>query len=255
MRERVQEALVAAPTRSTVAAIRLLGGFALTEGGATVEVAPGTRRLLAFLAVHERRVSRSLVAGRLWPEAGEEEGLARLRSALWRLRQSSGAVVDVAGGGLRLAASTTVDVREMLAQVARLLDSTCPLVPADEDPSKLCCELLPEWWDDWVLVQRERLRQLRLHALESLAARLARERRFARALDVALAAVDAEPLRETPHRSVIQIHLAEGNRSEALRAYETYRAVLCAELGVQPSPRMEALVASLRGERRDMGAC
>jgi DNA-binding SARP family transcriptional activator len=252
MHQHAEQAVTQAPTDAgaDVGAVRvgLLDGFALFQGGRALEVAPGSQKLLAFLALRERPAPRSLVAGQLWPEAGEDEALARLRSALWRLRRRSHLVVESHNGHLRLVHSAAVDVREMHVQVARLLDLSRPLAPGDEDPCKLYCELLPDWWDDWVVVERERLRQLRLHALESLAARLAGERRFARALDVALAAVAAEPLRETPHRSVIAIHLAEGNRSEALRCYEAYRTLLCAELGVEPSPRMEALVATLRDE-------
>ncbi|HEY6203669.1 MAG TPA: bacterial transcriptional activator domain-containing protein [Candidatus Limnocylindria bacterium] len=78
-------------------------------------------------------------------------------------------------------------------------------------------ELLADWCDEWVLLERERLRQLRLHALEVLTQRLVTVGRYADAMEVALAALRSEPLRESAHRAVISVHLAEGNRSEALR--------------------------------------
>ena len=87
--------------------------------------------------------------------------------------------------------------------------------------------------------------ELRLHALETLAVRLADAGRFASAVEAALAAVRAEPLRESANRCLVTVHLAEGNSMEALRAYETFRQALSADLGMQPSIRMSVLVASL----------
>jgi hypothetical protein len=76
-------------------------------------------------------------------------------------------------------------------------------------------------------VEAEDWRQLRLHALEALAGRLA-----------ASAAVRAEPLRESAHAALIQVHLAEDNQSEALREFTRYRTPLHAELGLEPTPRL-----------------
>lgn len=64
----------------------------------------------------------------------------------------------------------------------------------------------------------------------------------AEAIEVGLAAVHNEPLRESAHRAVISVHLAEGNRSEALRHYAYYRQLVNDELGIEPSTRMEMLV-------------
>jgi DNA-binding SARP family transcriptional activator len=106
-------------------------------------------------------------------------------------------------------------------------------------------ELLPGWYDEWVLLERERLRQLRLHALEMLADKLTTVGRYGEAVQVAYAAVRAEPLRESAHRAVVRVHLAEGNLAEAGRAYAAFRDLLADELGVVPTILMEDLV--LRG--------
>jgi len=84
-----------------------------------------------------------------------------------------------------------------------------------------------------------------LHALDALAERLTASRRYADATSAALAAVKAEPLRETSHAALIRVYLAEGNRAEALAAFERYRALLHAELGLEPSPLIQALVKGL----------
>ena len=66
---------------------------------------------------------------------------------------------------------------------------------------------------------------------------------YVEALDAALAAVRSDPLRESARRLILRIHLAEGNQVEALRHFHSYRALLAAELGIEPSPRTWALVS------------
>jgi len=61
----------------------------------------------------------------------------------------------------------------------------------------LSADLLPDWYDDWVLLEAEDWRQLRLHALEALAGRLIALGRWGEAANAAGAAVRAEPLRES----------------------------------------------------------
>jgi DNA-binding SARP family transcriptional activator len=111
--------------------------------------------------------------------------------------------------------------------------------------SALSGEILPDWYDEWILIENEGWRQLRLHALEALADRLTARGRYGDAAAVALAAVRAEPLRESPRAALIRIHIAEGNPSEALREFARYGDLLMVELGVEPTERLRALVAGL----------
>jgi DNA-binding SARP family transcriptional activator len=106
-------------------------------------------------------------------------------------------------------------------------------------------ELLPSWYDDWVLLEREGLGQLRLHALEALADKLAAAARYAEAVQAAYAAVRIEPLRESAQRAVVRVHLAEGNVCEAVRAYEFFRAMLADEMGALASHEMRQLVYTI----------
>lgn len=97
-------------------------------------------------------------------------------------------------------------------------------------------ELLPDWLEDWPLLERERWDQLRLHTLESLVEQLWTQERYMAALQTALAAIAIEPVRETAHRLVIELHIAEGNAASALKHYQRYRGLLQRELGVTPLP-------------------
>jgi DNA-binding SARP family transcriptional activator len=222
--------------------LRLVGEFELTGPGAALAVGPSTQRLLAYLALSGRPVRRSVVAGTLALDTGEEKAAARLRSALWRVPRPAGeSLVEATGQRLRLAPAVRVDYRENEAEAAA----------GHADLGALGEDLLPDWDDDWVVVERERYRQARLHALEELCRRHRAAARYGAALHAGLLAVGSEPLRESAHRQVIETHLAEGNPAEALRQYDTFRRMLRAELGLPPSQAIRGLVAGLLGRPTD----
>ena len=118
--------------------------------------------------------------------------------------------------------------------------------PADEftaDAKLLGGQLLPDWYDEWVLVERERLRQLCLNALERLSCRWLEQGEIALAIDAAFAAVAGEPLRESAHRVLVAAHLAAGNLGEAVRQYEQYQRLLRDALDLEPSAAFKRQVA------------
>ena len=88
------------------------------------------------------------------------------------------------------------------------------LIPA------LSQSLLPDWLDEWLILDRERWDQVRLHALENLARLLMIAEKYLPALEAALAAVAIEPVRESAHRTVVEVYIAEGNSACALRHYQ-----------------------------------
>jgi DNA-binding SARP family transcriptional activator len=228
------------------AAIRLslLDGFELRIDGTPVEITPGGQRLLAFLAVQERPVLAEYVAACLWIDLSSEHARANLRAALDRIRLSEVTLVDAAAGHLRLGDDVSVDLRDAIDGARMLLSPRNEVVEGDFDEFLLSGDVLPGWHEDWVMIERERLRQLRLHALEALCRRLTSADRLAEAIDVGLAAVAADPLRESAHRVLIQAYLAEGNRAEAVRQCEVYRELLWNGLGVSPSAQLKALMAN-----------
>lgn len=226
--------------------LTLVGGFMLTCRGQVVALPLGAQRLLTFLALHPHPLRRSYVAGSLWPDGSEARSSACLRSALWRLRCPGVLVVHASSNHLRLADGVAVDTREIAASVRRLMDASASCSAEDLDPVPLTGELLPDWSvDDWILVERERLRQLCLHGLDAMCRRLLALRRHSEAIEAGLAAVRIEPLRESAHRMLIAVHLAEGNHCEALRQYRWYERILHDELSLAPSAQITALVSDL----------
>lgn len=230
--------------------VALLGGFRLFWGSSVLSVPRASQRLLAFLALHGRVVKRAAVAGALWPDTSESHAYSNLRSALSRLESTARRALTASKLEVGLAEDVSVDVRLVRALAHRLLD---PAVKPDQSDlgtaavAALSADLLPDWYDDWVLVEAEDWRQLRLHALEVLACRLTAAGRWGEAASAAGAAVRAEPLRESAHATLIQLHLAEGNQSEAIREFTRYRALLSAELGLEPTLPLRQLIRGLRG--------
>jgi DNA-binding SARP family transcriptional activator len=149
--------------------------------------------------------------------------------------------VDSSAGRLSLAAGIDVDIR-----VAEDDERVSEL-----DVTHLCGEVLSDWGDERVIVERERFRQLRLHRLEQLSERAQHQGRYAVALQAALAAVAIEPLRESGHRRVMLVHLVEDNPSEALRQYELVRTLLRDDLGLSPTAATRSVVATYLGRPLD----
>jgi DNA-binding SARP family transcriptional activator len=222
----------------------LLDGFELRCDGAVVGVPTSAQRLLSLLALRDRALLRGQVAGILWPDSSDAHAAASLRSALWRLRRLAFGIVEVTGHHLRLAPTVGVDVRR-LAWRASDLAAGVPARPEDVRWIAGAGDLLPGWDEDWLITERERLRQLRLDTLESMTRQLAGLGMYAQAVEAGLAAVAGEPFRESAHRCLIEAHLAQGNVAEAIRRYQAYRDLMRAELLLEPSSHMEKLLERL----------
>ena len=225
--------------------LRLLDGFHLDHEGQVMRVPHSVRRLLAFLGVHGP-TGRIEIAGTLWPEVVEAKAHASLRTVLWRLHRLAPGSLVAGREALALTPAVSVDVNSFVAAARRVLggDDAVAGEGSPLPPFTAMGELLPGWYEDWVLFERERLRQLHMHALEALAARLTQARRYAEAIEAALAAVRLEPLRESATRALISAYLAENNVVEAVRRFESFRDELTNELGAQPTPDLERLVRS-----------
>lgn len=193
-------------------------------------------------------MTRHQVAGTLWPESTGEHAGASLRSAVSRLEGPARQAVKVTAQDLGLHEGLVVDVHHSQALAHRLIDSDTQRAERDIGAaavSALSDDLLPGWYDDWAVIAAEDWRQLRMHALEAVAARLTAADRLAEAAAAALTAVRAEPLRESARAALIRVHMAEGNQSDALGEYERYRVLLQAELGIRPTSRLREVLAGL----------
>jgi DNA-binding SARP family transcriptional activator len=226
--------------------LRLLGGFELDGAGSPLRVSWATQRTLAFIALARRPIARSYIAGCLWGTSDEAHAHSSLRTALWRLGTIGPAIVASDRQTIALHPSVRVDVQEQELHARSILDGHWP-ASASGTHGVLMRDLLPEWYEDWVDAERERLRQLRLHALEAAAALLTEAGHHSAAIDLALAAVQGDSCRESAQRVLIAAHVAEGNISEAVRQFDRYSRNLHQRFGVPPSPELSSWVRVLVG--------
>ncbi|MGD9530221.1 AfsR/SARP family transcriptional regulator [Pseudonocardia sp.] len=228
--------------------IQVLGGFGLRVDGRSVPLALGAQRLLGCLALTPGGLPRAIAAELLWPDSPRGRAGANLRSALWRARRyGHQALVECDGARLLLAPSVATDLHVALELAREPRHERHGREPADAERliAMLSEGLLMDWSDDWLLIERQRWDQIRLHTLEALAQQLMACGTHLVALKAAFAAVAIEPVRESAHRTVVEIFLAEGNTACALKHYQRYRGMVQRELGVTPSRHMTRLVQPL----------
>jgi len=244
---------VRSPDNATTSGCKvdLIGGFRLRLHDRVVELPLGAQRLISYLALEGSWVTRTYAAEMLWPDSRRRQAAANLRTALWRVRgQACNDVVWTAPGRLALADTVAVDMQEAAKQARALIEAPVgqgaelPGVNA-ETVSRLSIRLLPGWYDDWVVSEQERWDQLRLHALEAAAEVLLCRGQHMLALEAGLVAARSELFRESAHRVIIRVYLAEGNWGAAMQHYQDYRRMLRRELNLAPTTAMDELMHPL----------
>ncbi|WP_425956117.1 AfsR/SARP family transcriptional regulator [Xylanimonas sp. McL0601] len=245
MPETVDDAAPGSGTDFAEYRLTLLGDVTVSNGGAPIPLLRRERLLVALLALQGSR-PRGYIAGTLWPDAPEERARASLRQSVRNLKQVLPEGFVVGRGSLSLAPDLDVDVWDVRQHcddvlsggggrltVRRAVDAVNAIVGP---------ELLLGEFDDWVDQERRRLQRQRLHALEHLTRELTRLGETSWAITAAEAAAELDPLREEPAALLIALHMAEGSVVEARRTFDSFRRRLRAELRVDPSPRVAALL-------------
>src|SRR5205807_831594 len=107
-------------------------------------------------------------------------------------------------------------------------------------------DLLPGFYEDWILSERDRLHDTYLSALRQVVKGCAETRQVERALDCAHRLVQADPLREVSYHNLMQLYLAVGRPEEALHHYQSLENLLKKEMQTVPSAPLRELAAKLR---------
>jgi DNA-binding SARP family transcriptional activator len=230
---------------SQAAGLTLTGEFELVVSGRQLRIPHSAERVLTYLALADRPVARIRLAGVLWGDSSDQSAAKSLRTTLWRIRHAGANLVLARDERLQLYQDVTVDVTDLTDLAMRLIHQPDPCALARLPLLVECVELLPDWDDEWVVADRERYRLLRLEALERAASALMEGGRLSDALIAALAALQAEPLRESARRLVVQVQIAQGNAAEAINSYREYQSLLRRELGLEPSRLMDQLIQPL----------
>jgi DNA-binding SARP family transcriptional activator len=188
------------------------------------------RRVIAFLALRGGQASRQIAADTLWPDLPEETGRANLRRSLWQVPRGW---TSVSGDDVLLEAECDLPGARRMA--AGAIEGQ--LVTFDQI-DLLSTDILPGWHDDWVIEAHEEFRVLRVQALEAACRALVAHGNYPLAIQAGSAAVAAEPLRESATEALIDAHLAQHNRFEAIRCYRALAGRLREDLGVPPMPEL-----------------
>ncbi len=235
----------------------LLGGFQARAAGREIDV-PGRkeRALLAFLAIPagESR-SRDKLAGLLWSDRGDSQARDSLKQAVFKLRKSLDGVQPspllADRDFLRLErAAVAVDVAEFEHLIGENTMETLARAAALYRGDLLDgLDLRDAAFDEWLLMERQRLRDLAREALARLVDRHMSGGAHDQAGDAARRLLSLDPLREVAHRALMQIYAAQGQTALALKQYQLCRDALHSELGVRPEADTERLHRAIQEKR------
>lgn len=233
----------------------LLGQYTLTVAGHALPPLPTekSRSLLAYLLLQPAPRTRSHLAGLFWPELPEKNARRRLTQELWRIgSELTKAGVDglLANSGPAVSLNPqfplVCDARQLQEALARLRN------PAPDTWPNLAAlatlyqgELLPGFYDDWVLVERERIFQAYSGGLEQLLAAAKRLGDWAEAARVVDALRQLDPLAEEWVAEAMQLALRLERPEMGLRHYDQYAQQTQAELATAPGPQLVALAQHL----------
>ena len=222
--------------------IQLLGGFAVhVDGGGPFSLsARKGRALLAYLALPPGRPhSREKLTSLLWGETPDGQARQAFRQTLSRLRRALGeagsGLVDVADTVALRADRVTIDAVEFEAAAGSTecagLERAAELYRGDLLEG---LDVTEGPFEEWRLVERERLRELALEALARLLREQTRAEEAAPAIQTAMRLLALDPLQEAGHRALMQLLLRQGRRAAALQQYQACVGALQRELGVEP---------------------
>jgi len=236
--------------------VRLLGELELRLGDLSLPPLESARAesLLAYLLIHrDAPQPRQRLAFLLWPDSTEPQARTNLRHVLHNLRRAlpdAERYLDITSRTLRWRPDAPVwlDLAEFEAALHRAETAADPLDDLEAAVGAYAGDLLEGSYDEWLLEERDRIRDRQIAALDRLSALLEQRGEHARAIQYAERLLRLEPLRESTYRRLMRLNDARGDRARALRVYHACVAALERDLGVEPSaPTREAYEALLPG--------
>jgi DNA-binding SARP family transcriptional activator len=228
--------------------LTLLGGFQarLVPGGPINLPTRKAKALLAYLALPAGRPhARDKLAALLWGDVPLSQSRGSLRKALFWVRQAladTKAVIADAETVELKAGAASIDVGEFERRVAEG-SATALAEAADLYQGDLLAGLtlreLP--FEEWLVGERERLRELSVKAMARLLAHQRQAGQMDSAILTAVKLIAADPLQEQVHRTLMQLYMQAGRRGAARRQYQICVTFLERELGAQPEEKTKAL--------------
>lgn len=241
--------------------LRLLGTpqVLLNDKDLTADIGSKSLALVAFLALASPPfVTREKLAGTFWPDKSDDQSRYRLRHALWELGRLFGKEYVLSNEGkvwLNPDAPIRIDALEFQHQARALGIGASKFSPSrDHIPTLTTLRDLyrgeflihltvreSSLFEEWSLVERERLHLLYLDILWSLAQAQQAIQDYRGASEMLSRLIEADPLRERNYRALMMAYFYLDDKSSALRIHKKCSTVLASELGLAPSPETEQL--------------
>lgn len=237
----------------------LLGPPRFERDGAPVTgfVSAKAQAMLCFLAVTGREQRRDTLAGLFWAEKPSADARLSLRVALSNLRALTGEKVAAGRESVqfRIEHGDWVDVaqfevgariaqNDLSAEIAGSLERIADLYQGDFLEGFFVRDAPA--FEEWMVVQRTRFRNMELQVLYELAAYHAERKNYPQAIAFTLRSLQLEPWQEECHYRLMQWYAANGQRSAALAQFETCRRMLASEFNAAPSAATLELYKQLR---------
>ncbi len=235
--------------------LELLGGLTITQNNAPVTnfMSGKVPALLAYLAVTKRAHSRDALAALLWGDLPETDAKNNLRQTLSNLKKFFEPHLDITRD------TVAFDSREPYSldveQFEKIGDRR-PDIPISNLESLISVyrgDFLDGFFvrdasefEEWMLLQRTRLRELALNALHTLTEHHITHGEYQDAKNYAARLLDMDAWREEAHRLLMLCYARTGQRSAALAQYKKCRAILQREFGVEPSAETNVLYERIR---------
>lgn len=245
--------------------ICLFGKFTLQYGDDFTEYPEASRplELLVYLLLNCRRVHpREVLAAQLWGEQSTSQSKKYLRKALWQLQRILEAMgfhgdhalldIDHEWIGIRRQSNTWIDVAifdATYARIGKIPGSQLNYLQAEALRQAVLLyrgELLEGWYQEWCLLERERLQQAYLMALDKLAAYSEANGDLEAGLAYGAQVLQHDRAREYTHCQLMRLYYLAGDRTNAIRQYERCVSALQEEMEIEPAPETVELYELIR---------
>jgi DNA-binding SARP family transcriptional activator len=235
--------------------IRLLGTpLVLLDDKPLTITRKKSRALVYYLAAHDNPSTREQILAVFWPDSDRASAQQVLRTTLHGLRQALGAALVTDENTLSLAPDTDIDVRTFEASLRRPVSNLDAQLPTSSIQSLTSTLQLyrddfltgfalsdSAGFDDWLTAQQEHYRRLAIRGFIVLADLHEQQQDYQAALAALDRALAFDPLQEDVQRSALRVHYLAGDRTGAIRRYESLRKLLDEEMGVPPMAETRAL--------------
>ena len=222
--------------------IRLLGGFELRGDGTAIALpSRPAQSLLAYLTLNVGTAQRrELLAGLLWPDSPEAVARRNLRTALWHLRKALAAGLAgpheyILADDITIAFSAQNAFSLDAAALRAATNADCSTDELAHVVSLYRGELLPGFYEDWVILERDQLAAVFKATIQRLLGRLLAEERWEEVLAWSERWIALGGSPEPAYRALMTAHACLGDSSSVAGTFRRCRSALREDLGVEPS--------------------